>query len=218
MAKKEVVLNTETPKITEPGWTDFIISQLQPHEFNQGVPNVAGIRRMVMLYIGKIKSSTTEIIQYPQPENENRATAVHTLIVETPDGEITVNGAADLSRGSASSKYKDYLVSSVDTRAEGKALRRLLQLNIPAAEEMDEEVKDGERIKDVQIISIDILCKNNKINVMNLVKKYYEVDKLNKLSYEQAAEIVKKISAIQRKEIELEPELVGYNSEWKSEF
>lgn len=44
---------SKIPKYTDHNWEDFLLSQLQPHELENGYPKVNGLRRLVETFCSK---------------------------------------------------------------------------------------------------------------------------------------------------------------------
>src|SRR5690606_5003641 len=117
-------------KMIDPEWTDYVLAQMEPTEIDKkGYPTVDGTRRMVEKLLGRIISSHSNVVQCPTPENNFRGTVVHDLKIRTFDNDvIEVNGAVDIQKNEVQKPFDQYLISCLCTRAEGKALRRALQL------------------------------------------------------------------------------------------
>ena len=140
------------PNIFEPSWSDYVLSKFESDEMVDGNPTVDGLRRVTELVMGGITASTTEVIQVPTKENKGRATAIHTVSVIMPDGiSRTVSGSGDAWYKNTDMPYSKFPVAMAETRAEGRALRRLLQLRkVVSAEELsqnlDEELDYGNEL------------------------------------------------------------------------
>ena len=88
---------------------------------------------------------------HSNPENEKRATVVHTLSYVMNDEEMEdglrtrfVTGSADVYWGNCDKIYRNHPVAVAETRAEGRALRRALKLRkVVAAEELVEDAEDN---------------------------------------------------------------------------
>lgn len=211
------------PDMSDPDWTEYVLSLLQPNEMVKGkYPNVPGIRRLIPKLLGKILRSESTVQQVPTPDNSYSCVITHTLEIRDFAGDLLVfSGSTDLCKANANAPFDRHIVSSTDSRSEGKALRRALKLSVVLAEELDTEDKSGnqgDKITDSQITFIDSLCSRNKLNVQKVVQKFYDVNVINKLSYEQAADINSKISAFQRDYDNIPAELKGYDNEWRKVF
>jgi hypothetical protein len=147
MAKKEKVTeitaieNIETnikpiPRITDLEWTDYVLGLLSEDEKISGNPTTDGLRRIFEIALNcKVIASTTSIAQSPDPNNEKRATVVHSLTyvlnnlaADKPElNTVTVDGAADVYWGNCDKVYRNHPVAVAETRAEGRALRRAIK-------------------------------------------------------------------------------------------
>jgi hypothetical protein len=131
-------MSTEEVKITKADleWNDFIMKQFDESELVDGKPKYAGIRRVFEKVYAKILSSTTEIIK-PPTSSDMCATVKCTIIAEELDGgaQLMQEGAADVSMASLEAPYNLHLVATAETKAEGRALRKLLGLRTITADE-----------------------------------------------------------------------------------
>ncbi len=212
-----------TPSPSDPEWTPYILSLLKEDEFNkQKIPTVAGIRRIVPLVMGKILKSETQVVVTPSPDNDERCCTVHTIELKDFDGDIlTFSGAVDLCKKDTMKPFDKNLVSSCCTKSEGKALRRLLKLNVILNEELIEGGEgsgNDEKCTAAQLSYIENLCIRNKFNLEAVVKKYFSVQKLSQLNHIQAADILSKLGEMQKDHSKVPDELKGYISTWKESF
>ena len=121
--------------------------------------------------------------------------------------------------------FKDHLVATADTRAEGKALRRALKIRVITAEELQSESEEevlisDEGVNDQQILAINQLCKRLDVNVEGLVKtKCQSAENINDMNSLEARLIISQLSEFQRKPASIEEQNVsGYDENWKDTF
>jgi len=218
------------PSIFEPSWSDYVLSKFEHDEMIDGNPTVDGLRRVTELVMGGITASTTEVVQVPTKENKGRATAIHTISVIMPDGiSKTVSGSGDAWYKNADMPYSKFPVAMAETRAEGRALRRLLQLRkVVAAEELSQNL-DGESdygdefVNDNQISFIDVMCgKGNRgldISVYKLVNSGSKTYKsIREVSYHTATKIIQQLSTYQQNSESIPETLKGYEDNWRDSF
>jgi hypothetical protein len=214
------VVQTYTP--CDPEWTDYVLSHLEKNEFNAGYPTVDGVRRLVNIFLGDIISSKSSVVSSPSDNNQFRATIIHELVIRRyRDGQqVVVNGVVDVYPGNAKSPFDKHVCSSCDTKAEGKALRRALQIKAVVAEEITEleQVEKQETVSTTQISVIDNLCKRNSINVENFVKTLFDVKTITTLNKEQATEVCRQLNIYQRSDKEIPQAILGYVADWQSTF
>lgn len=219
------------PSISDPEWSDYVLSKFEYDEMVDGNPTVDGLRRITELLLGPIASSSTEIVQVPTKENEGRATAIHTVSIEMPNNSMRiVSGSGDAWHKNTDMPYSKFPVAMAETRAEGRALRRLLQLKkVVAAEELsqtaNEETADDYKtyVNDNQINFIDIMCKaagrGLDINVESLVKTSYpHYTGVRQLTHSQATKLIQELSHYQQKMETIPDSIKGYNAEWRNTF
>ena len=219
------------PSISDPEWRDYVLSKFEYDELDDGNPTVDGLRRITELLLGQVNSSSTEIVQVPTKENEGRATAIHTVSVIMPNGDMrTVSGSGDAWHKNTDMPYSKFPVAMAETRAEGRALRRLLQLKkVVAAEELSqnatEETEDDYKtyVNDNQINFIDIMCKSAgrglDINVESLVKTSYpHYTGIRELTHSQATKLIQELSHYQQNMETIPDSIKGYNADWRNSF
>jgi hypothetical protein len=214
---------------SDPEWHDYVISHLTEQEMFHNRPTVDGLRRVVELIMDGVSDMSTTVVQSPTPDNERRATVVVEILV----GGRKFSGAADAYYGNANTEIEgqricEYPVALAETRAEGRALKRALGLRlINAAEEIsnnNDPNTDSDFITDTQISFIDTMCKNSargmNINIEKFVEKHLpgKVGSIKKLAHGQAVIFIELLTDLQRGEITVSPEVVGYQDDWKNRF
>ena len=232
--KEETVENLSIPNITDLGWTDYVLGLLSDDEKIAGNPTTDGLRRIFELALNCVViSATTNIVQSPSPENEKRATAVHSITyllkhkdTENPDlneAYRTIDGAADVYWGNCDKIYRNHSVAVAETRAEGRALRRALRLRkVVAAEELAKDIEDHpdqdtvSKISNNQINFIDVMSQRLNINVVKLLEhNNLKSDNVYSLLHEDAVNIIRMLSKFQQNTSEIPENILGYSTDWK---
>lgn len=153
-------------------WSDYVLSQLRDDEMVENSPTVNGLRRLTESLVGKIVSSTCNVICCPT--NDNRIAVVkHTLFIEIKDdGSRVYEGVADCTTRNTDAPYNAYLVATADTRAEGRALKRALGINKAVAEELSKDPQPeadigagSDNITSIQEKTIKALCGRLKLDL-----------------------------------------------------
>lgn len=153
----------QTPTIDSPEWTDYVISLLDKKEMDNGMPKTEGLRRVARKLLG-VFSIRTNIHQIPTIDNAGRATVQVSLEFNTAYGSLVYDGAADVFSGNTQKEFAKHAVATAETRAEGRALRKALNLTkVLAAEEMydaepDEPNGTDKRIATGMLNSLNIMC------------------------------------------------------------
>lgn len=247
-SKKESVGKEDTDKVIETDktdntinkvitihdieWTDHVLSLLTDDEKINGNPTTDGLRRIFEIALNcRVLGSTTQVAQSPSPENEKRATVVHSITYrlnpEDPDtnnlNTLVVEGAADVYWGNCDKIYRNHPVAVAETRAEGRALRRGLRLRkVVAAEEIAKDIEDHPdslnvgKISSNQINFIDVISKRININVKNLLSKL-AIDHSNvyDISHENAVIVLRELSKLQQNLSDIPSDIMGYDSNWR---
>lgn len=223
--EKEIVL------ITDPKWTDYVISMLTEDEKIAGNPTTDGLRRIFETILDcKIIASTTKIEQTPEPSNEKRATVCHSITyllnsgVSDPNNiyTVTVDGSADVYWGNCDKLFRNHPVAVAETRAEGRALRRALRLKKVVAEELVANIEDNidgvsaNKISSNQISFIDVIAKRLNINVLSLLKQLdIACENVYNIQHEQAVQCIQKLNFYQQNMVEIGENIMGYQDKWK---
>lgn len=224
----------ETRKITihDIEWTDHVLSLLTDDEKINGNPTTDGLRRIFETAMDcSIIEAISEVTQSPSPENEKRATVVHTLRYvlndrSQVDPDIkyrSVTGSADVYWGNCDKVYRNHPVAVAETRAEGRALRRGLRLRkVVAAEEVAKDIEDHpdglnvSKISSNQINFIDVISKRVNINVKKLLSKLdIENSNVYDMSHENAVVTLRELSKLQQDLSSIPSDIMGYDSNWR---
>lgn len=223
----------DAPTMDSPEWTEYVIRQLDDAELENGNPTVAGLRRVIGELMGEIVSSETHIVTAPN-ERYKSCTAIHTLEISSPsiynaDRVLKFNGAVDVSLENTPAPYNLHLVSTADTRAEAKALRRALKLRGVTSEELvsnpltknELEMSQASLINDQQIMSVNVMAERNNINVKKFIVRHAswaDLEYINDLSNQDGAILLSNLSEMQRKPKNIDESFVGYDENWKEYF
>lgn len=195
----EEILNV--PHYTDPEWTAWVLEHLEEHELVSGAPTTDGLRRICDLYYGTIISSDCECVSY----GEDHAAVKHTVSILRHFDNVTIEASAmvDALKSKTPEPFKSHILATADTRAEGKALRRLLRIRVITNEELQvenelEESEDGQ-INDHQIIAIEAMAARLKISLTNLLKdKHPEVQLIKELTHGQGSSLISLLTTYQR--------------------
>jgi hypothetical protein len=229
MAKASKTKETK-PKINDLEWTDYVLGLLSEDEKISGNPTTDGLRRVFEIAMEcVVTESVSQVCQSPTPENEKRATVVHSmtyvlknLAADSHFNTITVNGAADVYWGNCDKIFRNHPVAVAETRAEGRCLRRALKLKkVLAAEEVVENIEDNpdaensNKISLNQINFINVLAERLNIDVRGLINSMHiEIEDAHKIEHKVAVDIIRKLSEYQRNMEEIPSDIMGYNKEW----
>jgi hypothetical protein len=198
-----------------PKWAEFILDELNSEEMPDGNPTTAGLRRVTQKVFGDIETSES---LPPHYINSGYVSIGHHLVVRRyrDDKLLSVSAYVDVLRDKLIEPFNRHLLSTADTMAEGKALRRLLKVNLHTAEEIkttELEEEDNDAVTDNQVLAVQALSKKNDVNVEKLVTKMIGVDNIYKMTKNDAKNVINKIGTFQR--TETPKDLEGYDENWK---
>lgn len=222
----------KTPTIHDIEWTDYVLGLLSEDEKIAGNPTTDGLRRIFEIALkSTIIRSTSIVAQSPDPNNEKRATVVHTIAYRLNDSGSdsadlnlrVIDGSADVYWGNCDKVYRNHPVAVAETRAEGRALRRGLRLRkVVAAEEIAKDIEDtpdGDSVSKIshnQINFIDVMSKRLNINVEALLGSLaLSPENIDNILHDDAVGLIKELTKLQQDVANIKPELLGYQPTWK---
>jgi len=226
-------IENKIPSIHDTEWTDYVLSMLSEDEKIKGNPTTDGLRRIFEKALNcRVIGSETKVTQSPEPNNEKRATVVHSITYRRlNDGSddqgnlytVVVDGAADVYWGNCDKVYRNHPVAVAETRAEGRALRRALRLRkVISAEEMVENVDDHpdqnsvNKITNNQINFIDVIAQRLNINVSRLLETNgLDHKNIYNISHEDAVGVIRNLSKFQQDISLISDDIKPYSAEWK---
>tara|TARA_R110000824_G_scaffold9415_5_gene42167 strand:+ start:2058 stop:2963 length:906 start_codon:yes stop_codon:yes gene_type:complete len=221
------------PTMDSDKWADYVMSQLRNDEMDQGNPTCDGLRRVTEYLIGPIVGRDIRIAQSPNKDNYGTATVVCSVKVlnNIPDHilygrEMQEEDAADVNKYNTQKPFCLHPTATATTRAEARALRKILRLKkVVAAEELagegTEDFADAWRpsdpVQDEQINLLDIVCQRCDVSVMEYINSgeriyssIYELDK------NKAQSMIQHINKIQQDKVP-RPHGVGkYDTNWRN--
>jgi len=210
----------EAPKFSDPKWNDHVLSCFSEDELDNGYPKLHGLRRVTEMLIGRIDSNQVELVQNPIPENSY--SAIVKCNIECV-AELCSNRYSDIGEANPHNikavEFKKYPLAIALARAEARVLRKLLRLKIISADEM--EGSEGfELINETQISAINLICKRNNINALELLKDFMrknDLIKRGKFSYRKMPHDVaaKLIDQLSEDQYAITDELKNYVPDWR---
>lgn len=218
--KEEVSQNTTPPQITDPSWTDYVLSQLTDKEKDNDYPKADGLRRLVESLISPITNIETTVIQPPQKDNFMTATVKTRIYLKNGS---SYEACTDVQKEHLPSPYDKHISAVAETRAEGRAYRKILRLqNVVTKEEMvsENDHDDSEGMNKTQMAFLDIMCKNDRlnINVKKLFHKIYPDKKLENIKsyrYNETTKLYDILSGYQDNMDNIPSDIRGYDPSWR---
>lgn len=197
----------DRPSEFSPEWSPYVLTFFTEDELFEGYPKLNGLRRVAQLLKGPIRLCTSQIFA-AHPE----FASICTTITIGNDETVTQSGCADASAANTEKGYCKYPTAIAESRAEARALRKVLSLSICSYEELGAE-KTTESLPDqppkitgAQIALIDRQAKKFDVKVT-----------LTKDSpYVEAQAFCKTLNSYQGNRELITEEMKGYNENWKS--
>jgi len=229
---KNVVLE-DAPSMLSPEWHDYAMTLFQEDELMNGHPLVTGLRRVSEIVLGPMAfSGPTWVKPTERDDHHGRATVIFTI--EFASG-LRCSEVADSWEGNTDDMFCAFAVAIASTRAEARALRKVLKIKGVAAEELTKkdtakivrdiskqnnsstgEYEDTGRMSDAQSNFIDIKCKQLNVNGGKLLNDVFNVSSSKKISKKVASDIIDRLNEYQRDKGSIPSEIAGYNEEWRS--
>jgi hypothetical protein len=163
----------EGPRPGDPEWQSYVLSQFLDTELFKGAPRVGGLRRVCEKVMGPIVGGKVVVFQSPCPANDYTAVVGYEIEVSC-FGEYTrvFSSAADSSKQNTDALFRQYPTAIAETRAEARALRKALKIDVVSAEELSDVAELDKAVADMaQIHAIESLIKRKSLNKEEFAKK-----------------------------------------------
>ena len=222
----------QPPSMDSADWADYVMSKFETDELEQGNPTCDGLRRVAELLIGPIVSRRINVVQ--PPNKENYGTATVTCLVEVLNNipehilygrTISEEDAADVNKFNTQEPYHLHATATAATRAEARALRKILRLKkVIAVEELAGESsedfidawKPSDPVQEEQINLLDIVCQRCDVNVMEYINSGERVyNTVFELDRNKAQSMIQHINKIQQNKAERPVGVGKYISGWR---
>lgn len=227
---KDIVIS-DAPSMLSPEWHDYAMGLFEESEMVDGHPLVAGLRRVAELVLGPIRfSGPTWVKPTERDDHHGRATVIFT--VEFVSG-LKCAEVADSWEGNTDDMFCAFAVAIASTRAEARALRKVLKIRGVAAEELTKkdtakivrdisntkkssegEYNEQDRMSDAQYNFIDVKCKQLNVDGEMLFKQH-NADNKKKVSKRIASDIIDVLNDYQRDKSTIPESILGYKQEWR---
>jgi len=243
-----VQMDPDTPNYNDPEWNDWVMSQFVSGELIDGkYPNVNSLRRMVEKLLGDIVfSGPIKVEQTMDPNHTGKAVVTYQITIDWKLDQYPSTQGINIDQeypqrtflstasswiGNTDDMYAVFPESIAETRAEGRALRRALRINVVCADELTKkdtaaivqqqkitpsttgEWEEESLITDQQINTIKIMCDRLGIGVMKFVNSgSKEYDSINDVTRSAAAGMLKQLNRYQSNSndsLEIPKNLIG---------
>lgn len=206
---------TRVPNMTDMAWQDYVLSYLdKDKEYFKGNPKVCGLRRVAQLLLGEIVESGPVQIFPATSENTNgRASVLYQIRIAwrntnlyADPNQLDIRTFMSVAEGWDGNIqpgiYQAFPLTIAETRAEGRALRKALMLNVVTAEEMKVEVPN-EVVNVVEEWNGEDKASSQQLNSLNMISGRVGVEygklvpDVNKLTRQRAVELLKELNSYQ---------------------
>jgi len=223
--------SNEVPSRTSLDWHLYVMGLFDESELYDGMPLVAGLRRVSQIVLGPIVESGPTQVFPPSGDDTGRATVVYKVVFQVPKEQsqegnfssITLRSysdAADCFIGNADDLVALHPVATASTRAEARALRKALGLTCVSAEEVTrskdivsdyrakkpEPTDGGMKSEDVMSVNqkrcIGVICDKIKVDPVKLVK-HLAGKEVESLTKGEASKVIDALSGMQNGSVEI---------------
>ena len=202
--------NFGRPSMGSQDWQSYVMEHFQSHELYEGkYPFVKGLRRVAEEIIGPVIGGLARTVQCPSQSNGYIATVEYEIVIwdKCQSTQKQFNSTADASPQNCKYPFSLHLSAMAETRAEARALRKLLCISVASAEEVS--IPEPDPINDTQRKMLNNKAKRADVNIERLVE--FLGMNVNKLSHEDGIKLNQEVEKYQREEFP--EELKGYK-EW----
>lgn len=162
------------PKKGDNNWQEYIFSFFKEDELHDNHPTCYGLRRVCENVYGEIIKCVTQVVHAPSSMDRS-ATVICEIICREHETNLIVvqNSSADVNEDNTNFPFNQHPVATAETRAEGRALKRLLCLNCHTYEEMSGENAQmkGHYLQNTKVRAIKNLTKRLEINLEKFLAK-----------------------------------------------
>jgi len=138
---------------TDPGWSDYVMSNFSENELKDGMPTCDGLRRVFKKLVGQIISCYMDVIKAPTLSDPT-ATVSCSLTFQRfgSSKSCSVGDVFDVNPDNTPWPYCKASTATAATKAEARALRKALGLvKVYSAE----EIQEGMDVNDISMSSSD---------------------------------------------------------------
>jgi hypothetical protein len=219
----------EQTDYNHPDWPGYVLSLFTENELVDGTyPKLIGLRRVAEMLLGPVvKSGPVNVFPATSLSDSGRASVVYSVAFDWKSEGLVheFSACADAWHGNSEEPYNIYPLCIAENRAEARALRRALKLNIVAAEEITmsdrqrgvkEETNAGEwqesdKISEAQIIFIRKKCGDLDINVESYInsekEQYTDIREISRVAALKMIERLNQYQTSTDKSVEIPTEL-----------
>jgi hypothetical protein len=215
-------------------YTQEVLSWLNPEkEVIKGLPTTRGLRRFVKCspdydiyqYMGKSVYNVAQPSDNPDQALRGSVCEFH-IEVELPNGKVeSWGGIGEAFADNIDNKnIRKFPCSTAETRAEGRALTKLLGLNVLVLEELGSEADATQFEKEDQVPAVDVqwtkfdrMFQMHNINARQFFNMYASkakiTDRISKMNKGQARTLLYELNTFQQGS-GVPTELLGYDKKW----
>ena len=182
-------------------WQKEVLNLLEKDELIENYPSTDGLSRVTRFIFGEYSSS----IEVPKsPTNGDRSA---TVIVRIHLGGNIYSGAADVYEFNTKAPYNKHPVATAETKALGRALKKLLGLKVHTHEEMMDDEFAYEKLQEQQVRAIENFSKKLELDLEQFLQENagisLEVFKSGNsgLSKDQGLKLLEKLNNIQNNKV-----------------
>lgn len=229
-SEEQVKAEVFVPSRNDTGWSDYLLMQFSEDEVvikrdsNKNeigrFPKVNGLRRLARIHNGEIvKSYPSPVVTVYHPTEEYVVACYQYTIIFEGGKEFSDVGEVIFAPRTVFSnideKFGKFPSSVAVTRAEARALRKSLGLNVVSADELNMSDLSGQSVTyltEMQKFGIENFAQKAGINLSKYISSgEYAYNDINKIQFSDAAKMWKELESFQRDKAALMKCIAKYN-------
>lgn len=188
-------------------WQKTLLDLLDKDELVENYPSTEGLYRLARLVYGDLNISVT-VLKCPQVGD--RSSTVHVKVSTTGNcvrSCRSVESAADVYEHNTKSPYNKHAVATAETKAFGRALKKLLGLKIHTHEEMLDDETSYEKLNEQQVRAVENVAKKLNVDLNEFLAEHagVSIDLFKSgssgLTKEHGIKLLDKLNQIQNKKV-----------------
>ena len=148
-------------------WQKDILALLDKDEFIENYPSTDGLARVAGLIFGEFQVNV-EVVKSPSVGDRSATVRVDILRV----GGERFSSAADVSEINTKRPYCLHPVATAETKAYGRALKKMLGIKVHTHEEMLDDETSYEKLTEQQVRAVENVAKKLNVNLDSFLAEH----------------------------------------------
>lgn len=182
-------------------WQKELLNLLDKDELIENYPSTDGLSRIARLVFGHF-DVLVNVLKCPSVGD--RSSTVHVRICNK---EFNYESAADVYEHNTKAPYNKHTVATAETKAYGRALKKLLGLRIHTHEEMLDDSSSYEKLNEQQVRAVENMAKKLNVDLNTFLAEHAGVNLdtfkggSSGLTKDHGIQLLDKLNQVQNKKI-----------------